>query len=88
MHSATQIADWIVRFRAEAAAPVDPMSLQKLLFYAQAFHLARHGDALFADKFKAWVDGVQTYQKPMVRSFSSILRSKTAFAIRLPSSAA
>ncbi len=47
MHTATQIADWIVRFRAEAAAPVDPMSLQKLLFYAKAFHLARHGEPLF-----------------------------------------
>ena len=54
MLTATQIADWIVRFRAEAAAPVDPMSLQKLLFYAQAFHLARHGEPLFLEKFKAW----------------------------------
>jgi uncharacterized phage-associated protein len=57
MHTATQIADWIVRFRAEAAAPVDPMSLQKLLFYAQAFHLARQGEPLFSEKFKAWRDG-------------------------------
>jgi len=57
MHTATQIADWIVRFRAEAAAPVDPMSLQKLLFYAQAFHLARHGEPLFQDGFEAWRDG-------------------------------
>jgi hypothetical protein len=29
MLTAIQIADWIVRFREEAAAPVDPMSLQK-----------------------------------------------------------
>src|SRR5215475_8436304 len=57
MLTATQIADWIVCFREEAAAPVDPMSLQKLLFYAQAFRLARHGEPLFLEKFKAWVKG-------------------------------
>jgi uncharacterized phage-associated protein len=57
MLTATQIADWIVRFRADAAAPVDPMSLQKLLFYVQAFRLARYGEPLFAEKFKAWTDG-------------------------------
>jgi uncharacterized phage-associated protein len=57
MLTATQVADWIVRYRAELGAPVDPMSLQKLLFYTQAFHLARHGEALFAEDFKAWVNG-------------------------------
>src|ERR1700730_15737230 len=58
MPTAIQIADWIVHFRAdEAGAPGDPMSLQKLLFYAQAFRLARHGEPLFGEKFKAWVKG-------------------------------
>jgi uncharacterized phage-associated protein len=56
MLTAIQVADWIVRFRAEAA-PVDPRSLQKLLFYAQAFHLARRGEPLFADPFEAWIFG-------------------------------
>jgi uncharacterized phage-associated protein len=56
MLTAIQIADWIVRFREEAA-PVDPRSLQKLLFYSQAFHLARHGEPLFADQFDAWIFG-------------------------------
>jgi uncharacterized phage-associated protein len=56
MLTATQIADWIVRFREEAA-PVDPRSLQKLLFYSQAFHLARHGEPLFEDQFEAWIFG-------------------------------
>ncbi len=57
MFTATQIADWIVRFRSEAGAPVDPMSLQKLLYYVQAFHLARHGEPLFANGFEAWKYG-------------------------------
>jgi uncharacterized phage-associated protein len=57
MLTAIQVADWIVRFRLEAAAPVDPMSLQKLMFYAQAFRLARHGKPLFEDGFEAWRDG-------------------------------
>jgi uncharacterized phage-associated protein len=57
MFTATQIADWIVRFRLEVGAPVDPMSLQKLLYYAQAFHLARHGKPLFSNGFEAWKYG-------------------------------
>jgi uncharacterized phage-associated protein len=57
MLTATQVADWIVRFRFDAAAPVDPMSLQKLLYYAQAFHLARHGEPMFENGFQAWRDG-------------------------------
>jgi uncharacterized phage-associated protein len=52
-----QVADWIVRYRLEAGAPVDPMSLQKLLYYAQAFRLAQHGEPLFANGFQAWRDG-------------------------------
>ena len=55
MLTALDVADWIVRFRA--AAPVDPLSLQKLLFYAQAFHLARFGEPLFRDEFQASTDG-------------------------------
>jgi uncharacterized phage-associated protein len=57
MLTAIQVADWIVRFRLDAGAPVDPMSLQKLLYYAQAFHLARQGEPLFTNGFEAWRDG-------------------------------
>lgn len=58
MVSATRVADWIVRFRHDAlAVPVDPMSLEKLAYYAQSFYLALHGEALFKDEVTAWKHG-------------------------------
>src|SRR5262249_32640566 len=57
MPTASQVASWIVVYRAETSVPVDPMSLQKLVYYAQAFHLARHGRPLFSDTIKAWRHG-------------------------------
>src|SRR5258706_12737422 len=59
MPRAMGVANWLVQYRAdEMAAPVDPMSLEKLVYYAQAFHLAlfnRH-------EIRAWRHG------PVVRS--------------------
>ena len=34
--------------------PIDQMKLQKLLFYAHAWHLAMNGAPLFDDDFEAW----------------------------------
>jgi uncharacterized phage-associated protein len=63
MTTATQVADWIVRFRYEEfAAPVDPMSLEKLIYYAQSFHLALRDRELFPDQIAAWRHG------PVVRA--------------------
>lgn len=42
--------------------PESPMKLQKLLYYAQAWHLATHGRPLFPDDIEAWRDG------PVIRS--------------------
>lgn len=58
MATALEIADWLVRYRAEdAGAPIDAMSLQKHLFYAQGFHLAIAHEPLFADEMRAWRNG-------------------------------
>jgi uncharacterized phage-associated protein len=57
MPTATQVAKWIIQYRQESGVPVDPVTLQKLLYYAQAFCLARHGEPLFRERFKAWVHG-------------------------------
>jgi uncharacterized phage-associated protein len=58
MVTATQVADWIVRFRYEEfAVPVDPMSLEKLIYYAQSFHLALTNRELFAEPITAWRRG-------------------------------
>lgn len=55
MRSANDIAEWIVRYSAsDLGAPVDPMSLEKLAYYAQAFHLALHDRPLFREDIEAW----------------------------------
>jgi uncharacterized phage-associated protein len=58
MATAKQIANWIVHYRwNDLGAPVDPMSLEKLLYYGQAFHLVLHDAALFPDEILAWQKG-------------------------------
>jgi uncharacterized phage-associated protein len=46
----------------ERLGPVDPKKLQKLVFYAQAWHLAITNEPLFGDPIEAWRDG------PVVRA--------------------
>lgn len=41
----------------QEAGPQDSYSLQKLVYYAQAVHLARRGAPLFDEPIKAWVNG-------------------------------
>jgi uncharacterized phage-associated protein len=63
MPRAMGVANWLVQYRAdEMAAPVDPMSLEKLVYYAQAFHLALFNRPIFDDEIRAWRHG------PVVRS--------------------
>jgi uncharacterized phage-associated protein len=55
VRNANDIAEWFVRYRAdELGAPVDPMSLEKLIYYAQAFYLVLKGEPLFPDEIQAW----------------------------------
>lgn len=54
---ATVIADYLIcecRARGES---ITNLKLQKLLYYADAWHLALYGDTLFEDEFQAWVHG-------------------------------
>jgi uncharacterized phage-associated protein len=41
----------------EAGDLISNLKLQKLLYYAQGFHLALYGDALFFDPIEAWAHG-------------------------------
>ena len=53
--SANDIATWFVRYSANGlGTPVDPMSLEKWLYYAQAFHLVLNDEPLFPDEIEAW----------------------------------
>jgi uncharacterized phage-associated protein len=53
VRSANDIASWFVRYAADdLGAPVDPMSLEKLIYYAQAFHLVLKNEPLFPDEIQ------------------------------------
>jgi uncharacterized phage-associated protein len=52
---ANDIAEWFVRYSAdELGVPVTPMSLEKLVYYAQAFHLVLKDEPLFPEEIQAW----------------------------------
>lgn len=57
MTTAQIVADYFVAFSHEHGDPVSNLKLQKLLYYAQAWHLALRGDPLFAEPIQAWIHG-------------------------------
>lgn len=52
MITADDVAHYILDRHAMTA-----MKMQKLVYYAQAWHLARTGELLFAEPIEAWVNG-------------------------------
>ena len=57
--------------------PVTPLQLEKLLYFAQGWHLARFGKPLFEDDFQAWDYGPvipEVYQKYKVYGRNGIMR--------------
>jgi uncharacterized phage-associated protein len=66
MLSCFEIADYFVSLAQETGSFVSNLKLQKLVYYAQAWHLALHEDPLFPEDFQAWVHGPvipELYQK-------------------------
>jgi uncharacterized phage-associated protein len=51
--SALDVAEYIL----ERCGPLEPIKLQKLVYYCQAWCLAWHGKPLFSEKIQAWVHG-------------------------------
>jgi uncharacterized phage-associated protein len=64
MASILDIAKYITEQRGEMTA----MKLQKLMFYAQAWHLVWQERELFADEFEAWANG------PVLQSLYNVHR--------------
>lgn len=64
VYTAKHIADWFLsRLNTEAGDTMSPLKLQKLLYYAQAWHLVFfNGKPLFDEPIQAWRHG------PVVRS--------------------
>jgi uncharacterized phage-associated protein len=57
MTTADAVADYLVALAHERGESVNNLKLQKLLYYAQAWHLALHDEPLFPEKFQAWSTG-------------------------------
>jgi uncharacterized phage-associated protein len=57
MASAGAIADSLIALAHRRGRPVNNLKLQRLLYYAQAWHLGRFGCPLFPEKLEAWMTG-------------------------------
>lgn len=55
--SYNQIADYFISLSNESQDLITNLKLQKLMYYAQAWHLAITENRLFDEKFEAWVHG-------------------------------
>ena len=66
--TAERVADYIIRSAHESGELITNLKLQKLVYYAQAWHLALFDEPLFDDPIEAWVHG------PVVSSLYSKFR--------------
>ena len=57
MLTSSQVADYFIARAHEAGDPVTNLKLQKLVYYAQAWHLALYRKRLIRERFQAWVHG-------------------------------
>jgi uncharacterized phage-associated protein len=59
MHSAKAVANYFLRKGRETpdVPPIDALKIQKLLFYANGWHLAHLDDVLFEEDIEAWPYG-------------------------------
>lgn len=63
MYTANEIADWFLRnVDTESGDTISHLKLQKLVYYAQAWHYTLFNTPLFEEKIEAWMHG------PVVRS--------------------
>lgn len=55
--SCFDVAEYFVWLANETGSFISNLKLQKLVYYAQAWHLALFGEPLFPEDFQAWVHG-------------------------------
>lgn len=61
MTTAAAVADYLVCFGRDVGDPLTNLKLQKLLYYAQGWFLAKHDRTLFGEPLQAWVRGPVVY---------------------------
>ena len=57
MNNADKIAKYTIKFSHEHGDLITNLKMQKLIYYAQAWHLALYGSPLFDERIEAWVHG-------------------------------
>lgn len=57
VNTAVEIAKHFVGIAAREKRDISPLKLQKLLYFAEGYHLAIHGTSLFVDEIEAWKFG-------------------------------
>ena len=57
VQSCFDIAVYFIERANRTGSTISNLKLQKLVYYAQAWHLAIHGTSLFEEDFQAWVHG-------------------------------
>ena len=72
MPTADEVASVII---ARSGPWLDAMSLQKLLYYVQAWHLAITDEPLFEEQFQAWKDGPVVPEVRLARKERSTRRA-------------
>lgn len=75
MYKAKDIAEWFlntnrIQMNFEDSEYITNLKLQKLLYYAQGYFLAKKGTPLFNDDFLAWDHG------PVIRNIYNIYKEK------------
>jgi uncharacterized phage-associated protein len=55
--SCFDIADYFIWLANDTGSFISNLKLQKLVYYAQAWHLALHHQPLFDEDFEAWIHG-------------------------------
>jgi uncharacterized phage-associated protein len=57
MLSCFDVADYFIWLAHDTGSFISNLKLQKLVYYAQAWHLALQSEPLFEEDFEAWVHG-------------------------------
>lgn len=85
--SANQAATWLIVHAEQHGDCLTNLKLQKLLYYAQAWHLALYDDPLFDETLEAWVHGPvvpSVYHEYKSFGWQPIYLDPARYAIALP----
>lgn len=77
-YPAAAVANYFVKKGLRAGRPVEPMKLQKLIYFAHGWHLAIHGEPLIDERIEAWRYG------PVVPSIYHAVKHHGARPIDFP----